>query len=388
MQVENIPHALVSDIDARIAELVAKYSVYDPETLCSTEIGDEYVAEAQKLLTELEMAIKKLSMAQEPTMRASTPLAHMSFTNNVFVPQRTCWTVGGELRETLFWPNQSNVPPQAVMLLIPGNPGLVDFYIDFCTTLHKEFPDMDIIGVSHLGHTRFSDNRGLVYRCKRTHSLEEQVANMVQVFDEIDREYAASTNRPKMLILGHSVGCYFAQKIVEYRESRVDRVFSLFPAIESIADTPRGRQLRLMFRPGFRHFVAGVVETLRWLLPVSAIYSLSQMSGSLNNENAQLVVDKMLFSSCVKSVLRMASDEMRVIGRLDEELYSRVGNKFVMYYGVGDQWVPESHYRRMRDINVDGKVMLCKEGISHAFVTNYSAQMATIVVDMLKQELA
>ncbi|KAJ2233402.1 hypothetical protein IWW45_004206 [Coemansia sp. RSA 485] len=75
MQVENISHALVSDIDARIAELVAKYSVYDPETLCSTEIGDEYVAEAQKLLTELEMAIKKLSMAQEPTMRASTPLA-------------------------------------------------------------------------------------------------------------------------------------------------------------------------------------------------------------------------------------------------------------------------------------------------------------------------
>ncbi|KAJ1809419.1 hypothetical protein LPJ75_004390 [Coemansia sp. RSA 2598] len=247
---------------------------------------------------------------------------------------------------------------------------------------------MDIIGVSHLGHTRFSDNRGLVYRCKKTHSLEEQVANMVAVFDEIDREYATCLQRPKMLLLGHSVGCYFAQKIIECREARVDRVYSLFPAIESIADTPRGRQLRLMFRPGVRQLVAGMIETLRWLLPVSAIYRVARMSGSLNRDNSLLVVDKMLFGSCVNSILRMASDEMRVIGRLDEELYSRIGRKFVMYYGVGDEWVPVSHYRRMRDINVDGTVVLCKEGISHAFVTNYTAQMARIVVEMLKQELA
>ncbi|KAJ1647286.1 hypothetical protein J3B02_005665 [Coemansia erecta] len=312
----------------------------------------------------------------------------MSFSNNVFVPQRTCWTVGGELRETLFWPNQSTVPPKAVMLLIPGNPGLVDFYVDFCTTLHKEFPDMDIIGVSHLGHTRFSDNRGLIYRCKKTHSLEEQAMNMIEVFDEIDREYAATSARPKMLLLGHSVGCYFAQKIVECREHRVDRVYSLFPAIESIADTPRGRQLRLLFQPGFRQLVAGMVETLRWLLPVSTIYRFAQMSGSLNHENAQLVVDKMLFGSCIRSILKMASDEMRVIGGLDEELYSRIGGKFVMYYGVGDEWVPVSYYHRMRDVNVDGTVFLCKEGISHAFVTNYSTQMARVVVEMLKQEFA
>ncbi|KAJ2611577.1 hypothetical protein H4S08_003090 [Coemansia sp. RSA 1365] len=273
----------------------------------------------------------------------------MSFSNHVALPLRTSWKVAGELRETLYWPCNSR-QAHAVILLLPGNPGLADFYIDFCTAIHDEFIEhLDIICVSHLGHTRFADNRGLVYRNKKTYNLDSQVNNMIEVFDEIDKD--------------------------------------LFPAIESIGQTPRGRQLWFMFQPGVRHVLAGVVDMIRWLFPLRVIHAMAKGSKSLDADNSHLVVDKMLHGPCVNSVLRMAADEMRKISSVNEEFYRKFGHKFVMYYGKNDNWVPIECYHKMRQINTKGKVILCDNGISHAFVTKYSQAMALVMTEFLMEEL-
>ncbi|KAJ2140639.1 hypothetical protein J3F82_005627 [Coemansia sp. RSA 637] len=306
----------------------------------------------------------------------------MSFTNHIKLPWRTSWQVSGELRETLFWPCQSP-PARAILLMIPGNPGLADFYIDFCTSIHTEFNSLDIICVSHLGHTRFSDNRGLVYRNQKTHSLDEQVENMICVFDKVCEEYKGK----KVFLCAHSVGCYFAQQICEQREERVQRVFSLFPAIESIGLTPRGRQLWFMFQPGVRHTVAAVVDMIRWIFPIRVIHKMANLSQNLNADNSHLVVDKMLHGSCVNSVLSMAADEIRKIGTLNEDFYKQWGHKFVMYYGRNDNWVPIECFKKMKRVNTGGKVVLCENNISHAFVTSQSEEMALVMTEMLKDEL-
>ncbi|KAJ1798373.1 hypothetical protein LPJ56_006807, partial [Coemansia sp. RSA 2599] len=49
----NSSQSQVSDIEARIATLVAEYSVYDAETMLLTEIGDRYAAQAEELLGQL-----------------------------------------------------------------------------------------------------------------------------------------------------------------------------------------------------------------------------------------------------------------------------------------------------------------------------------------------
>ncbi|KAJ2155996.1 hypothetical protein GGF46_005479 [Coemansia sp. RSA 552] len=309
------------------------------------------------------------------------------FASHVKLPLRTAWNVDNELRETLFWPCRSGTV-KAVILLLPGNPGVADYYLDFCSVIHDEFIEhMDIICVSHLGHTRFSNNRGLVYRNKKTYNLEEQVENMIAVFDAVDKTYSRAEERPRILLCAHSVGCYFAQQICECRASRIDRIFSLFPAIESIGNTPRGKQIWFMFQPGMRHVLAGVMDFLRWALPLTTIHWLARQSDSLNSENAHTTVDKMLHGPCVNSVLRMAADEMRKISGLNEELYRKWGHKFIMYYGRHDNWVPLECYHRMRQVNQDGKVILCKNGISHAFVTSHSQEMALVMTEMLKEEL-
>ncbi|KAJ2082123.1 hypothetical protein H4R24_001819 [Coemansia sp. RSA 988] len=311
----------------------------------------------------------------------------MSFSNHIALPLRTSWKVEGELRETLYWPCRSKQVREVVFIL-PGNPGLADFYIDFCAELHDEFAEcMDIICVSHLGHTRFPDNRGLVYRNRKTYNLESQVANIIAVFDEIDKEYARLEERPKMILCAHSMGCYFAQKITECRTNRIQRVFSLFPAIGCLGQTRHAHKLRIMFKPGVRHVLAGMVDMVRWLLPLSAIHAITNQSKSLNTDNSHLVVDKMLHAHCVSSVLRMASDAMRKVTSVNKDFYRQFGHKFVMFYGRDDNWVPIEYYNKMRQINTKGRVILLENGLPHAFVTQYSQTMALVITDMLKDEL-
>ncbi|KAJ1666847.1 hypothetical protein IW140_002496 [Coemansia sp. RSA 1813] len=308
----------------------------------------------------------------------------MSFASLISLPQRSSFKVCGELREVLFWPCTSG-RPRAVLLLIPGNPGLIDFYIDFCNELHAQFPkELDIIGTSHLGHTRFNDNRGQKHRSTKPYGLEDQVTNMLAMFDQIDQTYMHL--QPRMLLCGHSVGCYVAQRIVAERTDRVHRVFSLFPAIDKIADTPRGKQLWLLFRPGARQLVAAAVDMLRWLLPTRAIFKLASLSKSLGESNTRVVVDKMLHGPCINSILKMAVDEMQKIVEVDEDLYAKEGEKFVMYYGTNDMWVPKDRYIKMRNINTKGIVRLCNLGISHAFVTTHSAEMARVMIEMLTKD--
>ncbi|KAJ2821411.1 hypothetical protein FBU31_004916, partial [Coemansia sp. 'formosensis'] len=145
-----------------------------------------------------------------------------------------------------------------------------------------------------------------------------------------------------------------------------------------IAGTPRGQQLWPLFYPGVRQLAAALVDMLVWILPSVAIVGLAGMSRSLDEDNARTVVEKMLHGPCINSVLKMAADEMDEIGNLNEELYRRLGHKFVMYYGSNDGWVPPARYKRMVATNTKGKVYMCQNGFPHSFVTTHSAEMALI----------
>ncbi|ORX74266.1 hypothetical protein DL89DRAFT_264186 [Linderina pennispora] len=190
---------------------------------------------------------------------------------------------------------------------------------------------------------------------------------------------------PKMFLCAHSVGSYIAEKIVESRADRVDRVFDLFPTVDHIGDTPNGRKLQALFRPGVRQVVSGLAELGSWILPNSVMQMLALRSGSLDAENSAVVIDKMVNGSCINNVLRMAADEMATIKDVNEKLYGAMGDKFVMYYGRKDGWVPSDRFKKMCHINYKGNVVMCDKGISHAFVTSHPLETADVVGEFIRQ---
>lgn len=63
-------------------------------------------------------------------------------------PLRAIWDISGYPTETLLWPATSVEKKKTILLFIPGNPGLVEYYTSFLQGIHKEVgsSSFEIIG--------------------------------------------------------------------------------------------------------------------------------------------------------------------------------------------------------------------------------------------------
>jgi hypothetical protein len=66
-------------------------------------------------------------------------------------PLRTSWNVKGDLTETLWWPvdKAKHEPGKGalVFFMIPGNPGVIDYYTPFLSTISDELDGrVEIVG--------------------------------------------------------------------------------------------------------------------------------------------------------------------------------------------------------------------------------------------------
>lgn len=74
-----------------------------------------------------------------------TVLAKSSLLRN---PLRAIWDISGYPTETLLWPATNLKKNKTILLFIPGNPGLVEYYTSFLQGIHKAVssPSLEIIG--------------------------------------------------------------------------------------------------------------------------------------------------------------------------------------------------------------------------------------------------
>ena len=86
----------------------------------------------------------------------------------------------------------------------PGNPGLIDFYTQFLSSLHDMFRDdqLAILAHAHLGHTshlNVSMKLGLLH----------QVEAALEAFDAIKTCWPGA----RVVLVGHSVGSWIATQV-------------------------------------------------------------------------------------------------------------------------------------------------------------------------------
>ncbi|OMJ18529.1 UPF0554 protein C2orf43-like protein [Smittium culicis] len=126
----------------------------------------------------------------------------------------------------------------------------------------------------------------------------------------------------------------------------------LFPTVMEIAKSPNGNNLKLLFNPISIHFVCILVGIIRFLFGPSALTSMiSIRESSMPQHLRNMFAYKSLSYSTVNNFLNMAREEMTTINELDHKVYTDHGEKFFMYYGSCDNWVPHSQYQHMKQTN-------------------------------------
>jgi len=133
--------------------------------------------------------------------------------------------------------SQTLLQNKDIIIIIPGNPGLAEFYVEFMQSLQVSMesrPPVTVWSVAHAGHDTFSPSW---LPTDKAFNFEEQIEHKLDVLASLIPTSARIT------LVGHSIGCKIIMEMFR-RQSTHNIVGSyfLFPTIEQMKSTVRGKE--------------------------------------------------------------------------------------------------------------------------------------------------
>ncbi|CAG7926717.1 unnamed protein product [Penicillium olsonii] len=291
--------------------------------------------------------------------------------------------------------------PKTTIFFISGNPGLIGYYHPFLSLLAQyvtKETSFRIYGSSLGGFEigkespkdlDLEDQICFVQKNLNTLMAEKNNAN--------SRDSHGNPSREKVILIGHSVGAYMAMEILNrHRDQPFDIIggVMLFPTVKDIAASPSGQKLTTLLSiiPRLASVVSLFARLLTFLLPLSVLRSVVRVV--MNGPPTHALDTTCLFLKSrggVRQALHMAADEMRTItsDKWGDDVWGAAREpvaKLFFYFGRNDHWVAE----QTRDdiVALRGKeggptMVVCEEGLPHAFCLKHSDTMARKVAGMI-----
>lgn len=145
-----------------------------------------------------------------------------------------------------------------LIYFIPGNPGLIPYYQPFLSRLYAllsnssrtEFPRFHICGHSLRGF-EFAQDGKKSKSPRYPLGLEQQIKVQEKIlYDHISSHRNRTGNSLKVILMGHSVGCYMLLELIQQHRDKIEKEgeedfdliggILLFPTITHIAKSPLG----------------------------------------------------------------------------------------------------------------------------------------------------
>lgn len=310
-----------------------------------------------------------------------------------------------------------------LLVFIPGNPGLIDYYTTYLQLIHERFPHYDVVAISHAGfQTSGEFVREGSTNDQRFYDLDYQIHHKCEIL----KKYILSGNT-NLSFLSHSVGGYIVQRVIQglLQDEEVNHMIKIefsgliCPTIVDIAKSDSGVFFSKLFRylPVVSLAVA-VISLLQLLLPdswaryiiKSCVISRPVSSDERLKESWNNSVDATfkIFKSkrIVRQALTLAQQELQVIHRDDEmndwyflQLPKMHGVRHWCFFAANDYWVHDnsrdyilSRYHSDKDNGVFFQIgntsnENCRS-ITHSFCIDQSVEFAQITCEALEGVVA
>jgi hypothetical protein len=96
---------------------------------------------------------------------------------------------------------------RVVVLFICGNPGLVNYYSLFLSTISSSLPSAAVYGIGHLNHST-SIKAG-----DKVATLRDQVDHKIRFVDQLDQQYKFRESQTKLVLIAHSIGSWISLEV-------------------------------------------------------------------------------------------------------------------------------------------------------------------------------
>jgi len=277
---------------------------------------------------------------------------------------------------------RSDVQRSALVLVVPGNPGISHLYIPFARKIFELGRKMlDVSVVSNAGQSP-----GCYKASSATGSYSSKASDWFCLQDQVKHKLAyleqEAAERNSLILIGHSIGCLVVLKMMEKLDpTRVKKVILLFPVIERVALSPKARS-KVSYLWSFLQGPFLIVAWIMFKLTPSFIWSYiwKYYFSKSPLEHFDCLTEGMMLlnEKCLYNLLQYARYEMNKIQEPPLDLISKNINKTVFYYGAKDSWNVENCYQNMA-ARYPGKVHLLPPHVKHAFVEHASDEVASLV---------
>ncbi|KAF7717796.1 Uncharacterized protein PECH_008435 [Penicillium ucsense] len=237
----------------------------------------------------------------------------------------------------------------------------------------------------------------------------------------VDNESCSSPRKRRVILIGHSVGAYIAMEVLRrHREAARESVESgkrggydidfdiiggvmLFPTVKDIAHSPSGQKLTTLLSiiPHFATVVSFIAGILTSILSMSALKSVIKLVMRDPPTHALETTTSFLKSrQGVRQALHMAADEMRTItsDKWTDDVWGVTQtqdpvSRLCFYFGRNDHWVAEKTREEIiamrsstkREDGLGPQMIVCEDGLPHAFCLKHSDVMARKVAAMIRE---
>lgn len=285
-----------------------------------------------------------------------------------------------------------------LIYFIPGNPGLAEYYIQYLDEIHHQLPGYEIYCPSHIGFdTTQGAERGNM--ADHVYTLDDQLSQKIEILNRLC-EGATSSSPRQVIIMGHSVGSWMAQRVVvesmKNENIKIELVGLITPTIQDIAQSDKGKFLiqlgsYLSSDPGW--FVGKVSQLLYWATPNMVLQFLLKLGMKFPPQNAVDATMQMLTRpNIVQQFLTMGSEEMdRIKKEPGEDIKNFWDNdndyRVWMFFVQKDHWIKEETKIELIEKYGNLKHVILHEtkdpNIQHAFCVRDYNIMATNTVNII-----
>ncbi|KAL2773646.1 lipid droplet-associated hydrolase isoform a [Daubentonia madagascariensis] len=286
--------------------------------------------------------------------------------------------------------DQSVNRPKLLIFILPGNPGFPTFYVPFAKALYfltnRRFP---VWIISHAGHALAPKDKKVLTTSEDPNAQE--IKDIYGLSGQIEHKLAfLRTHVPKemkLVLIGHSIGSYISlQMLKRAPELPVIHSFLLFPTIERMSESPRGR-IATPLLCWFRYVLYAAGYLLFKPCPQKIKSLLIRMGLQVMNVENEFSLMNVLEPFCIANAAYLGGQEMMQVVERDNETIKEHLSKLTFYYGAVDPWCPKEYYEDIKKNFPEGDIRLCEKNIPHAFILHFYQEMAGMVADWLKDNL-
>lgn len=316
-----------------------------------------------------------------------------------------------------------DVGSRSVLFFIPGNPGLVEFYITYLNLIQEQYPHLEVFGVGHAGYQTTGGIMDYNTGNHQFYDLNYQIDHKYEIIKKyiLDNYDENEDNKVQIYFLAHSVGSYVLQRVTKrlldcqilHNKFQIKFTGLICPTIMDIGKSDNGIKFKKLFAYlPFVTILLWLAKFLNLFLTNNSIkriiknkyikkeYAPIKGRDSKQDEHIQDSIDNSVngiynivkSDRIIKQTLNLAQQELQSINQeqdMNDWYFSNMTNVW-SFFAVYDYWISDQtrdhlikKYHNL-DKNIRFELGNEKDAITHSFCVHQSVEFAEITVARLQ----